>query len=55
MTVGRVGLPKELLESGLRRWGPLGDKDELQVVDDPVHYALIFRRMSDFMPRHINR
>ena len=32
----RVGLPKELPESGLRRRGTLGDKDELQVDDDPV-------------------
>jgi len=34
----RVGLPKEPLESGLRRRGTLGDKDELQVVDDPIHH-----------------
>jgi len=33
----RVGLAEKLLKSGLRRRGTLGDKDKLQVTDDPVH------------------
>jgi len=35
----RVGLPNELLKGNTRRRGPLGEKDELQVVDDPIHHS----------------
>ena len=46
----RVGLPKELLESGLRRRRSLCDKCQLEVVDDPVHYGIVCKESDDAHP-----
>ena len=46
----RVGLPKKHRQSGLRRRRPLGDKGQLEVVDDPVHYGGLREEGDDFHP-----
>jgi hypothetical protein len=40
----RIGLPKKLVESGMRRRGALGDECQLQVVDDPVDDGMVLAR-----------
>jgi len=38
---------KIFLESGLRRRGTLGDKDQFQVIDDPVHHGRLGEERDD--------
>ena len=51
----RVGLPKELLESGLRRRRSLRDKCQLEVVDAPVHHGLVCKESDDAHPAATSR